>query len=295
MKTYIKIIAAMLTLIIALTLLGGCGKEQNTTSDDQAIQYRQTDESGTNSAFQQQEEDVEKGDDEQSTQQENDIQQSEEGTEPENEDAAVDNPDKQTENDTAQTPQDTQTSSNGSQLRQEDNNQASTEPDVTKTETETEPEPTPEPEPEPYSEKTADTVLTITGAGVDRDYYFTLSQLQSLGGVFEDDYFSRGKDPKTATTHYKGISVSYLLDVVGASGKKATFTASDGYAVSYSMSAISASYIDETVPGKSLKMILAWQEDYASCALRLVMGQNIEGEYNRTNWVREVIEIEVKA
>lgn len=54
-------------------------------------------------------------------------------------------------------------------------------------------------------------------------------------------------------------------------------------------------YINEQVEGSALKMILAWSEDGAPITLRLVMGQMAAGEFNRTNFVRSVTEIEVKA
>lgn len=150
---------------------------------------------------------------------------------------------------------------------------------------------------QPYSEKTEDTVLTVTGSAVDRDWYFSLAQLQSLGGTVSADYFSRGKDPQEITTPFVGIDLQYLFEtVIGLSTyKKAVFTASDGYSMSYSRSAVNMSYIDETVPGSSLRMILAWTEGDSPCALRLVMGQQTAGEYNRTYWVRDVVQVELKA
>lgn len=161
------------------------------------------------------------------------------------------------------------------------------------------PEPTPEPTPapEPYSLQTAATVLTLRGSALDREWYFTLSELQSLGGTFSGDYFSLGKDPVELTNAFTGIRVSYLLEQVAGvqSYKKATFTASDGYAGSWSRGMINSMLINEKDPSASLPMILAWTEDGAPCALRLVMGQQLEGEYNRTNWIRGVAVIEVRA
>lgn len=176
-----------------------------------------------------------------------------------------------------------------------------TVPEISLTPERTAPPPAPSPSPSaalPYSAQSADTVLTVSGDGVDRAYYFTLAELTALReGYVEADYFSRGKEPQEMTSHFKGIRISYLLSsVIGVSNaKKVKFLASDGYASSYGISAIGASYIDETDPDKTLAMILAWEEDGAACGLRLVMGQTIEGEYNRTNWVRNVIEIEVSA
>ena len=165
------------------------------------------------------------------------------------------------------------------------------------------PEPTPEPAPEPtpaaepYSVQTADTVLTVRGDALAREWYFTLAELQSAGGYTAADYFSRGKDPQEATNSFEGIDLQYLLEtVIGVSDyKKITVRASDGYAYGCSRSSVNMTYLNEQVEGSALKMILAWSEDGAPIALRLVMGQMTAGEYNRTNWVRSVTEIEVKA
>ena len=149
----------------------------------------------------------------------------------------------------------------------------------------------------PYAFKTADTVLTVKGSALTREWYFTFSELRSIGGCVEADYFSRGKDPQELTQTYAGIDVQYLLGtIVGCTDyKKAAFRASDGYSVSYSRGAVGMSYINEMEPDAALKMILAWTEDGSPCDLRLVMGQQAAGEYNRTNWVRGVCEIELKA
>ena len=164
------------------------------------------------------------------------------------------------------------------------------------------PAPTSAPEPteapaEPYSVQTADTVLTVRGDALAREWYFTLAELQSAGGYTAADYFSRGKDPQEATNSFEGIDLQYLLEaVIGVSDyKKIAVRASDGYAYGCSRSSVNMTYINEQVEGSTLKMILAWGADGEACPLRLVMGQMTAGEYNRTNWVRSVTEIEVKA
>lgn len=165
------------------------------------------------------------------------------------------------------------------------------------------PEPTPEsapeptPEPEPYSQKTDDTVLSITGTALSREWYFTLAELQNLGCTYEGDYFSRGKEPQEMTTHFIGIELApFFRDVLGLdSYKKAVFTSTDGYKCALGKSAVEMTYINEKDSSAQLPMILAWSEDDAAITLRLVMGQSIEGEYNRTNWVRSVCEVEIRA
>lgn len=160
-----------------------------------------------------------------------------------------------------------------------------------------EPAPEPTPEPEPYSQKTDDTVLSITGTALSREWYFTLAELQNLGCTYEGDYFSRGKEPQEMTTHFIGIELApFFRDVLGLdSYKKAVFTSTDGYKCALGKSAVEMTYISEKDSSAQLPMILAWSEDDAAITLRLVMGQSIEGEYNRTNWVRSVCEVEIRA
>ena len=160
-----------------------------------------------------------------------------------------------------------------------------------------EPTPTETPEALLYSVKTTDTVLTVKGTAAGREWYFTLAELQSLGGYVAADYFSRGKEPQEMTTSFEGISVQYLFEsVMGlADYKKATFRATDGYSVSFSKSAVGMTYMNEQDESAQLKMILAWRQDGEDITLRLAMGQMAAGEYNRTNWARGVCEIEVKS
>lgn len=150
-------------------------------------------------------------------------------------------------------------------------------------------------EAEAYGVKSADTVLTVTGGALSRDYYFTLAELQSAGGFVEADYFSRGREPQEETNRFCGVGVRHLLEsVIGLSDYgKAVFTASDGYSVSFPRSGVNAAYLDETDPSQTLCMILAWSKDSAACPLTLVMGQSVEGEYNRMYWARDVVTLEV--
>ena len=63
------------------------------------------------------------------------------------------------------------------------------------------------------------------------------------------------------------------------------------------MRQVSAAYLDETRPGVTLPMIIAWSEDGVAYTgdhpFRLVMGQAVEGDYNRQYWVRIVVSITV--
>ncbi|MGE4484612.1 MAG: hypothetical protein AB7C97_05810 [Oscillospiraceae bacterium] len=156
--------------------------------------------------------------------------------------------------------------------------------------------------PAPYSVKTPDTILEVSGGGAENTCYFTMDDLLAIKeGYFEDDYFSRRTGPEEATNRYGGVLLSYLLEnVVGIKdgAKKITVTSSDGYGSSTTISAVRASYINEKDPTKTLYMILAWNRDGEALTdsgpLQLVMGQLIEGEYNRQYWVKNVCSIEVK-
>ena len=65
----------------------------------------------------------------------------------------------------------------------------------------------------------------------------------------------------------------------------------DGYTASFSLSEVEAMLMDETVPGKSLPMLIAFAEDgklldsAGDYPFLLVMGQKWEGDYNRQYWV----------
>ena len=149
----------------------------------------------------------------------------------------------------------------------------------------------------------ADAIITISGSGVEQEIEFSLADLQGINaGVATADYFYKGKDPEQGTETYTGVLLSYLVDNhirLKPEAKKLTITSADGYAVVYSLSAVRATYIDENVPGKALYMMLAWKcdgtdiESVDGSPLKLIMGQQIAGEYNRTNWVRNVVKIEV--
>ncbi len=142
-------------------------------------------------------------------------------------------------------------------------------------------------------------ILHVYGDGVKEERWFSMAQLQAMSaGYAEAEYYYKGKDPDAGHSLCKGVRLAYLLDaVVGLTdnAKKISIKASDGYGISYSLSAVRRTYIDETDSTKQLYMILAWFNDGAATdSLALVMGQNVAGEYNRTYWVNDVITIEVK-
>ena len=141
-----------------------------------------------------------------------------------------------------------------------------------------------------------DTVFADAEARAPRNRRLQELKEEMLRNLYDryDDLVADGKSPAAAySIAVAGVGdVTDLLDsVIGASYGKATFTASDGYAGSYGPAAVNAWYINEKDPSASLPMILAWTEDGSPCNLRLVMGQQIAGEYNRTYWVRDVITI----
>lgn len=150
-----------------------------------------------------------------------------------------------------------------------------------------------------YSTLSDNTVLTVTGAGVDRDYYFTLNELKLFtDGYFEGEYFSLAKDPVELTNDFSGIRLSYLLnEVVGISAdatKVKLSNSSDGYSYTPRLSEVSATYKSDIDADAVLYMILAWEEDGSALAgLRIVRGQIVSGEYNRQCWVNGVNLIEV--
>ena len=163
--------------------------------------------------------------------------------------------------------------------------------------------PTRTPTPTPKPTRTASAVptaahLVVKGKVADTAY-FTLRQLKKLRTV-SGDYFSRGKEPEpTATNAFVGVRLTDILKAAGVkqTASRVTILAADDYSASFSMRQVGADYLDETRPGVTLPMIIAWSEDGVASTgdhpFRLVMGQAVEGDYNRQYWVRSVISITV--
>jgi DMSO/TMAO reductase YedYZ molybdopterin-dependent catalytic subunit len=159
------------------------------------------------------------------------------------------------------------------------------------------------PKPTPKPTRTASAVpaaahLVVKGK-VARTTYFTLKQLRKLR-AFSGDYFSRGKEPEPTTTNaFTGVRLTDILKAAGVkkTASRVTILAADDYSASFSMRQVSAAYLDETRPGVTLPMIVAWSEDGVAYTgdhpFRLVMGQAVEGDYNRQYWVRLVVTITV--
>jgi DMSO/TMAO reductase YedYZ molybdopterin-dependent catalytic subunit len=145
--------------------------------------------------------------------------------------------------------------------------------------------------------------ILIKGSGVAKEIKVTLSQLQGMGEQIEEHtYFSRGKEPKTAYNTYRGVRLANLINLAGLQpdAQKVLVVGVDGYTASFSLSEVEAMLMDETVPGKSLPMLIAFAEDgklldsAGDYPFLLVMGQKWEGDYNRQYWVREVCSIVVQ-
>jgi hypothetical protein len=150
-------------------------------------------------------------------------------------------------------------------------------------------------------EKPKDTVLTIEGSGVDKDYYFTLKQLQNeTEGRVHENYFSLNNYGTRKYFEFEGISLKYILDKMvdlNSSAESVTIKATDGYYREYNLSDVKKNYIDENDSKVKLPMILAWKEEGSNLRgkypLKLVMGQAKEGDINKENWVRNVEVIEI--
>ena len=140
--------------------------------------------------------------------------------------------------------------------------------------------------------------LVVKGK-VAKTTYFTLKQLKKMR-TFSGDYFSRGKEPEpVATNAFVGVRLTDILKAAGVkkTASRVTILAADDYSASFSMRQVTAAYLDETRPGVTLPMIIAWSEDGVAYTgdhpFRLVMGQAVEGDYNRQYWVRIVVSITV--
>ena len=157
---------------------------------------------------------------------------------------------------------------------------------------------TPKPKPTPSPSTTGTSPYFTVSGKVAATTRFTVADLKKMS-IVSDTYFSRGKDPKEATTAFVGVRLRDILDVAGlaAGAARVTVTAADGYSASFTLRQVNASYIDETRPGVSLPMIIAYSEDgvpYSGAhPFRLVMGQTVAGDYNRQYWVKIVVSISV--
>jgi hypothetical protein len=83
-----------------------------------------------------------------------------------------------------------------------------------------------------YTEPGADTVLTITGDGVERTLYFSLSDLMGMADAYVEEVYSTLNNwPTRGFAVAKGADVNALLALAGlrADAKSITVEASDGY------------------------------------------------------------------
>jgi DMSO/TMAO reductase YedYZ molybdopterin-dependent catalytic subunit len=162
---------------------------------------------------------------------------------------------------------------------------------------------TPKPTPTPTKTASVSTVPSaphfLVKGKVAKKTYFTVKQLKKMR-TFSGDYFSRGKEPPTATTAFVGVRLSDILKAakLKKTASKVTILAADDYSASFSLTQVKASYIDETRPGVKLPMIIAWSEDGAAYTgahpFRLALGQTVDGDYNRQYWVKIVVSITVQ-
>jgi hypothetical protein len=161
----------------------------------------------------------------------------------------------------------------------------------------------PKAKPTPKPTKTASAVPSaahiVVRGKVTKKKYFTVRQLKKMD-VFSGDYFSRGKEPPELTSSFVGVRLIDLLTAAGINkdATKVDVLAADDHSASFSLRQVKAAWIDETRPGVTLPMIIAWSEDGVAYTgdhpFRLVMGQAVEGDYNRQYWVRTVVSLTVQ-
>ena len=154
-------------------------------------------------------------------------------------------------------------------------------------------EPTPSPSP------SATPTFVVCGK-VDNVTTFSVAQLKKMATV-SATYFSRGGHPTTEeSTPFVGVR---LIDILNAAGltsdaTRVTILAADHYSATFTLQQVKADYIDETRPGVVLPMIIAYSENgtpYTGAhPFRLVMGEQMAGDYNRMYWVYIVTTITVQ-
>lgn len=160
------------------------------------------------------------------------------------------------------------------------------------------PRPKPKPTKTPTVRPPSSPHFVVSGK-VAKKTYFTVARLKKMKTV-SAKYFSRGKDPKEETNAFVGVRLIDILKVAGLSrdAKRVRVTASDAYTASFTIRQVKAFYSDENRWGVDLPMIIAYAQDGKAYTggnpFRLVMGQSMEGDYNRQFWVKMVVTVAVE-
>jgi hypothetical protein len=186
--------------------------------------------------------------------------------------------------------------------------------------TNTSPEPsesggnTVEPETSTSSPETADQSITVSGDGIDGNIVYTLEEMRTWDdAVFAGVYSSINNWPTTKFDVGRGITLSAILEHAGVldTAQTVTFTASDGYAVTFTRSQIieAQRYMyphildstGDTSDAEPVPAIVAWQytEDTtdvsaaADCDLTFMFGQENIYEHNKVAFVESLASITV--
>lgn len=159
--------------------------------------------------------------------------------------------------------------------------------------------PTPTPTKTAPAADVPDAPFIVVQGKVKKKTYLTVRHLKKMN-VFTGDYFSRGTEPPAATNTFVGVRLADILRTAGlkADAGKVDVRAADDYSASFTLRQVKAAWLDETRPGVRLPVIIAWSEDGVAYTgdhpFRLVMGQAVEGHYNRQYWVSYVVAITVQ-
>lgn len=168
----------------------------------------------------------------------------------------------------------------------------------------------------PYSDFNKD--ITIRGTGVKKDVTLKVTDIEEmLDFITKDNYYVLNKKNIGETVEFKGIALYDLLRETASlqpNAEKVKVTAGDGYVKELSIEdIIKKDYINEKDSSKLLKVLVAYGKNskplvpsdkdmgYDANAknnggpLQLVMGQKEAGDKNASNFIKDIVQIEVIA
>jgi len=161
-----------------------------------------------------------------------------------------------------------------------------------------------------FNEPDSDTIISITGDGVESNIYLSLNDLKSLNEGYAEQYFSTVNNyPTKKFTVAKGIKLLYLLEQAGIkdTAKTIQVEAADGYKAVFTKEQIYGDRycFPELLSGSTagrIKVVpmLAWAfgegKDISKaedCEIRLAVGQNGINDVNTAASVQMVTKITV--
>lgn len=146
---------------------------------------------------------------------------------------------------------------------------------------------------ESAGDATAETAdIAFVGDGFVKEGYFTIKGLKNAEGLEKDEFsfFWMNSSGTTGTSVVEGASMKNILkDLMGITddAKSITFVCRDGYSKTMPLDDMFTKDKDGNRP------VMAWKMDGQKCDLTFVIGQNAADENNKSNWMKDVVKVEV--